>query len=382
MPIPVELHFADNYDEFYTGAPVCDSCNLVTDREWVSPTYRLGVRRPDACVTRDGAPIVSQRFVEAAAGLPGARYVPLPADPGSFLMLIDQQLIPDPAIHRARFDEWCPACEQWTRVHVTAKWFLDEDELPLGFSQDIVAYGEGLGFPRQLSHPRFVHPGSVATLKQTRLRGVSLSPVRKPDDKPKDPIAGVMFTLQRRATGTWIRRADATEGDWGNYATHVFAAGASPQAVAELPSALHRAYLEITDGAILFDRVDDDDPTTRRGMQIFSTAEIEQNSRFLQESIGTAVANNPDEYHDLNAESDIDLLTWYQRMTPVAAIVGSADLIVADPTELDINEEPAIVMLDHEMFYSNPINDAAVIHRWTNFAEFFEDVIKNYTAYS
>jgi hypothetical protein len=376
------LHLADNYDEFYTGAPVCDSCNLVTDSEWVSPTFRLGVRRPDACVTRDRATIVSQRFVDAAAGLPGARYLPLPADPGSFLMMIDQQLIPDPAIHRAHFDAWCPACERWTNVHGTTNWFLDEDELPLGFSQDIVGYGGGFGIPSQLSHPRFVHPASVATLKATRLRGVSFFPARKPGDQPIDPFAGVMFVLQGRATTAWVRRADAAEGDFGSYATHSFAAGASPRAVAHLPGALHRTYLEITDGAILFDRVDDDDPTVKRGMQIFSTAEIERTSRFLQETFRTAVANNPDEYHDLNAESDIDLLTWYRRMTPVAAIVGSADLIVADPTDLDINDEPAIIMLDHELFYGSAINDAAVIHRWTNFAEFFGDVVMNYATYS
>ncbi len=382
MPIPVKLHIADNYDEFYTGAPVCASCNLVTDDEWMSPTFRLGARRPDACVTRDGATIVSQRFVGAATGLPGARYVPLPAEPGSFLMIIDQQLVPDPAAHRARFEAWCPTCERWTQVHGTTPWFLDEDNLPVGFSQDIVAYGGAFGLPSRMHHPLMLHPASVPALKTARLRGVSFAPLRKPGDKPEDPFVGVMRRLHGRAKVSWIRKADAAADDFGDYATHTITAGAAPHAVAHLPSALHRAYLEITDGAILFDRADDNDPTRRRGMQIFGTSEIERTSQFLQDTFRTACANYPDEFGDLCAESDIDLLDWYQGMTPVAAIVGSADLIVADQTELDINDEPAIIMLDHELFYSSPINDLAVLSRWTNFADFFEDVILNFVTYS
>jgi hypothetical protein len=382
VPIPVELHIADNYDEFYTGAPVCSSCNLVTDDEWVSPTFRLGARRPDACFTRDGATIVSQRFVDAATGLPGARYLPLPAEPGSFLMIINQQLVPDPGAHRAHFDAWCTVCERWTQVHGTTRWFLGEDNLPLGFSQDIVAYGGAFGLPSRLSHPLFVHPASVAVLKAARLRGASFAPLRKPGDQPGDPFVGVMRRLHGCAKAAWIRKVDAAADDFGSYATHTFAAGAAPHAVAHLPSALHRAYLEITDGAILFDRADHDDPTRRRGMQIFSVSEIDRTSHFLQDTFRSACADHPDEFDDLCAESDIDLQDWYQGMTPVAVIVGSANLIVADQTELDINEEPAIIMLDHELFYSSPINDLAVVNRWTNFAEFFEDVVENYVTYS
>ncbi|HQZ33369.1 MAG TPA: hypothetical protein PK020_03040 [Ilumatobacteraceae bacterium] len=80
-------------------------------------------------------------------------------------------------------------------------------------------------------------------------------------------------------------------------------------------------------------------------MQIFGTSEIERTSQFLQDTFRTARANYPDEFGDLGAESDIDLL-------------------------------------DHELFYSSPINDLAVLNRWTNFAEFFEDVILNYVTYS
>ena len=382
MPIPVGMHLADNYDEFYTGAPVCASCNLVTDDEWVSPTFRRGARRPDACATRDGATIVSQRFVDAAAGLPGAHYVPLPAEPGSFLMIVEQELVPDPAMHRACFEAWCPACGRWTQVHRTARWFLGEDELPLGFSRDVVAYGGAFGLPSRLGHPLFVHPASVAALKTARLRGVAFAPARKPGDRPEDPFADAMKELHGRAKTAWIRADDAAADDFGRSATHTFTAGAAPHAVAHLPSALHRAYLQITDGAILFDRPDDDDPTIRRGMQIFSTSEIERTGHFLQDTFRTACANHPDEFADLCAESDIDLLEWYQGMTPVAAIVGSADLIVADRSELDINDEPAIIMLDHELFFSSPINDVAVVNRWTNFAEFFEDVVDHHATYS
>jgi hypothetical protein len=376
--IPQRLSVADNDDHFFVGAPVCPDCNLVTDPEWVSPTFRLGARRPDACATRDRAVLVSRRFVDAVDGMPGVRFLPLPADVDLYRMVVDQVMLVDELRCHPRSCEWCATCGRWTQVHGKIEWFVDEDSMPLGFSRSSTEYASAAAFPTATSYTELMHPTSAATLRAARLRGVHFSAVRKSDEEWVDPLTAHMRQLYRTSTRAWVWGPDVDGERVGAYAQHTESAPASDAAVSSMPSALHAVFLRITDGATMFDAADPADPTRRSGLRIFSTAEIEEQRTFLRSTLRAAAQRYPEEFEELQEGASIDLLEWYDGLVPVAVAVGGSDLIVADPSVRDVNDEPEIVMLDHELFYGSPIDDAAVAHRWAHFAEFFDDVRRNH----
>jgi hypothetical protein len=376
--IPQRLSVADNYDHFFEGAPVCPDCNLVTDPEWVSPTFRLGKRRPDACATRDGAVLVSQQFVDAVEGMPGARFIPLPADPTLYRMVIDQLMLVDEFRCHPRSCEWCATCGRWTQVHGTIEWFVGEDSMPLGFSRGSTEYAGAAAFATATSSTELVHPESAAVIRKAHLRGVHFSPVRKASEEWVDPLTEHMRQLYRISTRVWVWGPEVDGERVGGYAQHTVSAPASPETVAWLPSSLHATFLCIADGITMFDAADPADPSLRSGLRIFSTTEIEKQRAFLRSTLRAAAQRYPDEFNELQEGASVDLLEWYDGLVPVAVAVGGSDLIVADPSVRDVNDEPEIVMLDHELFYGSPIDDAAVVHRWAHFAEFLDDVRRNH----
>jgi hypothetical protein len=308
--------------------------------------------------------------VDACRGLSGARFVSLPSQPDTFLLLVDPIVHVDVLRCRPHLDGWCSNCSRWTRIHGSVAWFEDEDDLPFGFSRSDLEY---FGHSPMI----LVDPGTAKRLNSARLRGVSCWPVREPPDEPMDPFYGRMNQLNSAANGKGFHVVnDQGERGW-EYAQHVRAPGADPDLIPAATGKLHAAFMAITNGATLFDRVGEDGSPTRRGMRIFNVEEIARHTAFLHGTLRTNAERHPEEFEELARVSPIDLLAWYESLVAVAATNGSADLFVIDPSVMDINDEPEVIVLDHGYFYGGPINDGAVVGRWNNFAEFFDAVICN-----
>src|SRR5438270_9501081 len=66
----------------------CPTCGMSTDREWIDPSFKLGMTDLDASYTYDGYLIVSERFRSLAPGQ-GVRFIELPSAPGFYSLVVD-----------------------------------------------------------------------------------------------------------------------------------------------------------------------------------------------------------------------------------------------------------------------------------------------------
>ena len=114
----------DNGSFMYEGEldpPVCPECWLVTEPEWVSPTFSLRRRRFDLSYTYDGALIASDRFLDVTSGFAGLRSTPLPSAPGFHLLVATREVEFDSAKRSTAFEGLCPMCGRYTAVAPNAR---------------------------------------------------------------------------------------------------------------------------------------------------------------------------------------------------------------------------------------------------------------------
>ncbi|HQZ32950.1 MAG TPA: hypothetical protein PK020_00925 [Ilumatobacteraceae bacterium] len=101
-------------DGYLDGAPLCPRCLCLTDSGWISPTYRVR-NRHHSVTAESGLKLVSQRFVDAVEGegiVPlGCRFVPLPADPEYYGLIVERVLTVDRSSveHEGMV---CPVCRR------------------------------------------------------------------------------------------------------------------------------------------------------------------------------------------------------------------------------------------------------------------------------
>jgi len=163
-------------------APRCRACTLVTDAEWINPTFVLVERGLDVSVTYDGCLVSSRRFANLVDGLPGIRTRAIPAAPGFFSTVVDPIVPFDTERRGTRSQDRCGRCGRFKVViGATPVYLRDGAVVPPGFSRTDVVFGDAADFgasPTAQSPIILVDTTTAATLRAERLAGMELVPVR------------------------------------------------------------------------------------------------------------------------------------------------------------------------------------------------------------
>lgn len=107
--------------------------------------------------------------------VPGARFVPLPAEPGFFAMLVDHRH--DPDADALKVGRRCELCGRGS-THGSVLFLVNEATVGPGFHRSDVAIGGSFG-PRNAQTPEiFVDETLRTALAEARLSGVATSPIR------------------------------------------------------------------------------------------------------------------------------------------------------------------------------------------------------------
>ena len=178
------LHPADN-DSFmfdHELAPRCPACTLVTDAEWVNPSFKLVDRGLDVSMTYDGCLVTSRRFANLVDGLPGIRTRAIPSAPGFLATAVDPRVPFDTERHGTRLEDPCGRCGRFKVViGATPVLLRDGAVVPLGFSRTDIAFGDAADYgssPKAQSPIILVDPTTAATLRAKRLVGLDLMPIQ------------------------------------------------------------------------------------------------------------------------------------------------------------------------------------------------------------
>lgn len=150
----------------------CSSCGLVTQGNYVNPTFKLKRRKFDLSYTTDGCCIVSSKFVNSLGGLSvsGLRYASLPADPGFFRILPEKVLKFDSVRRNTQFLDICSVCGRFESVVGAHPVFL----IPGQAIEPAVVYRTDLEFGSgDEKHPVLIAgPAAADKMRKSRLSGV------------------------------------------------------------------------------------------------------------------------------------------------------------------------------------------------------------------
>lgn len=178
------LFAADNSSFMFDHdlAPRCPACTLVTDPEWINPTFKLVDRGLDVSATYDGCLIGSRRFAQVVEGLPGIRMRPIPSAPDFFATAVDPVVQFDVERRGSRLQDPCGLCGRFKVVIGAIPVYLrDGGVVPLGFSRTDIAFGDAADYGTSATAPSpiiLVHSTTAATLRADRLVGMELLPIQ------------------------------------------------------------------------------------------------------------------------------------------------------------------------------------------------------------
>ena len=151
--------------------PACPTCGLATDREWINPGFKPGDVRLDASYTYDGYLIVSERFRSATQNR-GAQFIELPAAPGFYSLVSDDEVPLDAEKRETVFEQPCERCGRFFVVAGATPAFLKLAEpLPDRLFRTDIKFGTG----NEQAPLTVVGPGLAAQLRETNLVAGSTS---------------------------------------------------------------------------------------------------------------------------------------------------------------------------------------------------------------
>jgi len=178
------LSLADNGSFMFDHelAPRCPACTLVTDAEWINPTFMMAERGLDASVTYDGCLVSSWRFANLVNGMPGIRTRAIPTAPGFFATVVDPIVPFDTERRGTRLQDRCGRCGRF-KVVIGARpvYLRDGAVVPHGFSRTDIVFGDAADYgalPTAQSPIILVDTTTAATLRAEHLAGMELVPVR------------------------------------------------------------------------------------------------------------------------------------------------------------------------------------------------------------
>lgn len=223
------LHAGDNdsfHYEFGEGVPACPTCGLVTQLDWINPTFQLRRTDLDISYTWDLAPIVSERFVDCSRAFPGGRFLPLPSAPGFALFIVDPMVPFDANRRRTTFEDRCPACGRFGQIAGADPVYLKRGTvLPRGFSRTDVEFGSTRERPDRVTAqlPRLLVDAESGTRSPLR-RSPDFGSSRFPNSTAQPPWSAVNRHGSHGDSGTptsealsWIldRPCSARKGQHG-----------------------------------------------------------------------------------------------------------------------------------------------------------------------
>jgi len=178
---PFLLKGPDNDSWMYTNAPHCSGCSLVTDDEWVDPTFQLARRVSAFSCTYDGAVIVSESFAEAVAGERGVAFTPVAVE-GYYVMRVTHEVRFDAVRRETRFGPRCKVCNRFESVTGAIPVFLRPDAVVKnGFARTDLAFGDAADFgpaqPVRLAPLILAAPALARRLERMHFPGLLLVPV-------------------------------------------------------------------------------------------------------------------------------------------------------------------------------------------------------------
>ena len=68
---------------------------------------------------------------------------------------------------------------------------------------------------------------------------------------------------------------------------------------------------------------------------------------------------------------------WYQGFVPIAAPLCSGDLFVLDTFHATEGQEPQVLFLDHEFYYSGFLEEDDIDQHWPSFTLFLQNFAEN-----
>jgi hypothetical protein len=155
----------------------CPTCGRKTDPNFVNPDYRPKQRSWDISATYDGYDIVSERFRDFCRrhDWQGMTFVPLPATKDFFVLRLTSVLAFDSKRRGTRFEDPCPACNEFYNVIGVTPAFLRGVTEPIeeGFFRSDLEFGAG---PEQ-SPLILVGIGTAEKLRKQKFRNFHLGKV-------------------------------------------------------------------------------------------------------------------------------------------------------------------------------------------------------------
>jgi hypothetical protein len=155
------LYGADNHGYFYKGSQVsaCETCGLVLDANWMSPTFVPPRSQYDLSHTYDGVTIVGERLADLIRTWPGVTLDPLTAAPNLSRLMATQVVKFDLDRGKPTQAAWCDTCHRYSQVATgKGRWIEPGGVLLDGLSRTDLVVGSAFDRPRNrmLQHPFLV----------------------------------------------------------------------------------------------------------------------------------------------------------------------------------------------------------------------------------
>ena len=195
----ISLHFNDTYmlgatyrpknpGRYYhwrfgtNGVPhkaTCPTCGRKTDSKYINPDFRLKRRKWDIGITYDGYTIVSERFKQLCKDhrWKGVQFVPLPAEPGFYVLTLVNTVKFDAKRRQTRFEDWCRTCKAYFSVVGATPVYLKEVHEPIlnGFFRSDLEFASG-----HEQHPLMIVGIETAkALKAAKLPKMHFEPIEQ-----------------------------------------------------------------------------------------------------------------------------------------------------------------------------------------------------------
>lgn len=152
---------------------------------------------------------------------------------------------------------------------------------------------------------------------------------------------------------------------------HTLYSPATSEELEQAVSLQHRDLLSISNGLVLFDTTEIGDPPDENGFIFFPSRFIREESKILHATIQESIDNDLELWEELKAASSINLSEWYKGFIAIGAPARSGDILVMDTFCRKQDEEPRVILLDHELYYACAFSeDDLDDYQWPSLSDF------------
>jgi hypothetical protein len=184
MTLGYWLTAKDNYshfwgDRFDKSFPICPECGFINNFEYLSPTFKLKVKKYDLSATYDCRYIASQAFADFCVGgaYSGIELVPLPNDSGFYWFQITNIVQFDVQRASLTYDRRCSTCNRYYDITPAYPIYLKEGRLPS--SDGFFATDQHFAYGNSQSPAFIIGIDTYNKMSAARLKGIEITAIEE-----------------------------------------------------------------------------------------------------------------------------------------------------------------------------------------------------------